>query len=176
MTLSMENTTFLVSNPRIDYLHLSPRCLSIVKHVNNLFVAYLKYDIDCYGQVSKGRYCSLSVEKSHHIWRMQLSKTQEHPIYGLSDLIDGLNHVVFESMGFEPLHEFESLGEFESKDIDFENIDLKINGLHIAVPHGFKKGHFSQEASFSAPKAASMMSKIFNKANLFKYVSVPHSF
>jgi hypothetical protein len=107
---------------------------------------------------------------------MQLSKTQEHPIYGLSDLIDGLNHVVFESMGFEPLHEFESLGEFESKDIDFENIDLKINGLHIAVPHGFKKGHHSQEASFSAPKAAYMMSKIFNKANLFKYVSVPHSF
>jgi len=67
MTLSMENTAFLVSNSRVDYLHLSPRCLSIVKHVNKLFVAYLKYDIDCYGQVSKGRYCSLSGEKSPYL-------------------------------------------------------------------------------------------------------------
>ena len=112
-------------------MHLSPQCLLIVKHLNKRLVAYLNFDTYSYGTVSLGRYCSLSLEKMHGIWQLKLIDQINDQIYGLRELIDGLNYVVFEYMDVDPDDLFESLELFESHCVYFSQIDLKINGTRI---------------------------------------------
>jgi hypothetical protein len=70
----------------------------------------------------------------HGIWQLKLIDQINDQIYGLRELIDGLNYVVFEYMDVDLDELFESLDLFESHRVHFSQIDLNINGTRILGP------------------------------------------
>lgn len=123
-----------ISNSPISnfvYAHLIPQCLTVFKHEKNQYFAYLQYDSYCYGNLSAGLFCRVRIEKRGGIWRMDLCEAFNCSHYGFVDFIDALNYVVFEYMKLD-LDSFRlGLVPFEKKDIFFDDLDLKINGLRI---------------------------------------------
>lgn len=113
------------------YQRLSPRCLSVIKHENDLLMAYLRYDVSSYGIVSEGQYCRLSLEKKQGLWRMHLCDPFGVKFRGLHDYVDALNYVVFEHLSVDLDHDMLTMKTFEQRDIFFKDINLKINGTRI---------------------------------------------
>ena len=96
------------------YQQLSPRCLSIVKHLDRQLVGYLKYDSSSYGNEHIGQFCSLRMHKADGHWRMFLADDFPEHLLGLGGFIDALNHVVFDFLGVDLDDALAHLRMFES--------------------------------------------------------------
>ena len=110
------------------YQQLSPRCLSIVKHLDHQLVGYLKYDSSSYGNEHIGQFCSLRMHKADGHWRMFLADDFPEHLLGLGGFIDALNHVVFDFLGVDLDDALAHLRMFERRDVFFNHIDIALNG------------------------------------------------
>jgi hypothetical protein len=111
-----------------SYQQLSPRCLSIVKHLDRQLMGYLKYDSSSYGNENIGQFCALQMHKVDGHWRMFLADDFPEHLLGLPAFIEALNHVVFDFLSVDLDDALARLRMFERRDVFFNHIDISLSG------------------------------------------------